>query len=167
MNTGLNVIWHFCILLCVQCSKVHKLQLLTFLSNQIYFDDRIFPAMMAVCTLHSLSPVEPCSRHLSHLISSELDSGPYRIGSVEIRSDEWCERSFSVTVLRFFHTSLMHRGAAVQCNAFGKFQCESGDGGSVPCCAAPQHVRRAVPCRIRCERTFNVLLLNQLCVHVH
>jgi len=24
-----------------------------------------------------------------------------------------------------------HRGAAVQCNAYGKFQCESGDGGAV------------------------------------
>jgi len=34
------------------------------------------------------------------------------------------------------------RGTAVQCNAHGKFQRENGDGGAVPCRAAP---RRTMP----------------------
>jgi len=45
----------------------------------------------------------------------------------------------------------VRRGAAAQCNAYGKLQSKTGDG-TMPCDVnATTH--RAVPCWIRCERT--------------
>jgi len=47
------------------------------------------------------------------------------------------------------------RVAAVQYNAYEKLQCASGDGRAVPYRSVPRTApQRAVPCRIRCERTF-------------
>jgi len=44
----------------------------------------------------------------------------------------------------------MHRAAAVQYNAYGKFQCASGDDGSIPRRAAPlgAATHRAVGCGV-------------------
>jgi len=44
-----------------------------------------------------------------------------------------CEHSLSGTVYGFLHTGsgTVRRGAAVQCSAYGKLQCESSDGGWV------------------------------------
>jgi len=58
--------------------------------------------------------------------------------------------------------------AAVQCNVYGKFQCESGNNEAVPCRTAPRVAvtHRAVPCRIRCERILKCHVVNkELLVH--
>jgi len=43
-----------------------------------------------------------------------------------------------------------HMAPTVQCNAHGKFPCESGDSGTILCCAA---LRCTMPYWIWCERT--------------
>jgi len=46
--------------------------------------------------------------------------------------------SFTPDPARTTQHGTVRRGAAVQCNGYGKFlQRESGDGGAVPCLAVP------------------------------
>ena len=65
----------------------------------------------------------------------------------------WLELELNAVIIKFFHTGSgmawcikapchtvpRWHIAAVQCNARGKFQRESNDGGTVPCYAAPHH----------------------------
>jgi len=102
----------FCFVCCLNISITsHSTLSLLIVSLRLWFHSFQTSTLKKQSLCHR--PCLLCIKHCSHL-KSRTDRG--------------------------FYTASRHRAipcvAAVQCNAYGKFQCESGDSGAVPCRAA-------------------------------